>query len=62
MGRDRETDVSIKAIFLTTIYGRIKMIEEIKDKKSKKHIAHSILEALTDWFEITESRETDICI
>lgn len=33
------------------------MIEEIKDKKSKKHIAYSILEALTDWFEITESRE-----
>lgn len=33
------------------------MIEEIKDKQSKRHIAYSILEALTDWFEITESRE-----
>lgn len=33
------------------------MIEEIKDKQSKRHIACSILEALTDWFEITESRE-----
>ena len=33
------------------------MIEEIKDKQSKRHIARSILEALTDWFEITESRE-----
>lgn len=33
------------------------MIEEIKDKKSKSHIARSILEALTDWFGITESRE-----
>ena len=33
------------------------MIEEIKDKQSKRHIARSILEALTDWFEITEARE-----
>lgn len=33
------------------------MIEEIKDKQSKRHIARSILETLTDWFEITESRE-----
>ncbi len=33
------------------------MIEEIKDRQSKRHIARSILEALTDWFEITESRE-----
>lgn len=33
------------------------MIEEIKDKQLKRHIAHSILEALTDWFEITEARE-----
>ncbi len=33
------------------------MIEEIKDKQLKKHIARSILEALTDWFGITESRE-----
>lgn len=33
------------------------MIEEIKDKQSKIHIARSILEALTDWFGITESRE-----
>lgn len=33
------------------------MIEEIKDKQSKRHIARSILETLTDWFGITESRE-----
>ncbi len=33
------------------------MIEEIKDKQSKRHIARLILEALTDWFGITESRE-----
>ena len=39
------------------IYVRIKMIEEIKDKQLKRHIARSILETLTDWFGITESRE-----
>ncbi len=33
------------------------MIEEIKDKQSKRRIARSILESLTDWFGITESRE-----
>lgn len=33
------------------------MIEEIKDKQSKSQIARSILETLTDWFGITESRE-----
>lgn len=33
------------------------MIEEIKDKQAKKRIARSILEELTDWFGITESRE-----
>lgn len=33
------------------------MIEEIKDKRLKRQIARSILESLTDWFEITESRE-----
>lgn len=33
------------------------MLEEIKDKQSKRHIARSILEELTDWFEIAESRE-----
>ncbi len=33
------------------------MIEEIKDKQLKRHIARSILETLTDWFGITESRE-----
>lgn len=32
------------------------MIEEIKDKQSKSQIARSILETLTDWFGITESR------
>lgn len=33
------------------------MVEEIKDKQLKKHIARSILEALPDWFEIREARE-----
>lgn len=33
------------------------MLEEIKDKQSKRHIARSILEELVDWFEIAESRE-----
>ena len=33
------------------------MIVEIKDSKEKQAIARKILEALTDWFEIEESRE-----
>jgi GNAT superfamily N-acetyltransferase len=32
----------------------------IEDKEKKKEIARTILEALTDWFEIPESRETYI--
>lgn len=46
----------IKVLFLFTIYGRIKMIEEIKDKQSKRHIARSILEALPDWQEVTNMK------
>jgi hypothetical protein len=33
------------------------MIEQIKDADAKKSIARKILEALTDWFEVKESRE-----
>ncbi len=33
------------------------MIEQIKDADAKKAIARKILEALTDWFEVDESRE-----
>ena len=33
------------------------MIVEIKDSKEKQAIARKILEALTDWFEVEESRE-----
>ena len=33
------------------------MIVEITDSKEKQAIARSVLEALTDWFEIEESRE-----
>lgn len=33
------------------------MIEEIKDKQLKRQIARSILEELTDWSGIAESRE-----
>lgn len=33
------------------------MIEEIKDKHTKAYIARLVLEALTGWFEIKESRE-----
>ena len=33
------------------------MIVEIKDSKEKQAIARKVLEALTDWFEIEESRE-----
>lgn len=33
------------------------MIEQIKDADAKKAIARKILEALTDWFEVEESRE-----
>lgn len=32
------------------------MIEEIKDKQSKRHIARSILEALPDWQEVTNMK------
>lgn len=35
----------------------VNMIEEIKDKQSKAYISCSVLEALTGWFEIKESRE-----
>ncbi|MCR5599768.1 MAG: GNAT family N-acetyltransferase [Ruminococcus sp.] len=33
------------------------MIEQIKDKDTKKAISRKILEALHDWFEVDESRE-----
>ena len=33
------------------------MIVEIKDSKAKQTIARQILEALTEWFEVEESRE-----
>ena len=33
------------------------MIVEIKDSKEKQALARKILEALTDWFEVEESRE-----
>ena len=33
------------------------MIEQIKDMDLKRTIARRILEALTDWFEVEESRE-----
>ena len=33
------------------------MIVEIKDANKKRAIARKILEALTDWFEVEESRE-----
>ena len=33
------------------------MITEIRDKKEKQAIARQILEALTEWFEVEESRE-----
>ncbi len=33
------------------------MITEISDKKEKQAIARQILEALTEWFEVEESRE-----
>ena len=33
------------------------MVTEIKDKAKKKEISRNILEALTDWFEVEESRE-----
>ena len=33
------------------------MVKEITDKKEKQYIARSVLEALTDWFEVEESRE-----
>ena len=32
-------------------------IIEIKDDEKKKEISRTILEALTEWFEVTESRE-----
>ena len=33
------------------------MVKEITDKKEKQYIARTVLEALTDWFEVEESRE-----
>lgn len=33
------------------------MIEQIKDKNTKRTIARKVLEALHDWFEVDESRE-----
>ena len=36
------------------------MIVEIKDPKEKQAIARKVLEALTDWFEVEESREAYI--
>ena len=39
---------------------RIKrMIVEIKNSKEKQAISRKVLEALTDWFEVKESRETN---
>ena len=36
------------------------MIEQITDIKEKQSIARSVLEALTEWFEVEESRENYI--
>ena len=33
------------------------MIKQIEDKKEKQKIAREVLEALTEWFEVEESRE-----
>lgn len=33
------------------------MVTEIKDKAKKREISRNILEALTEWFEVEESRE-----
>ena len=33
------------------------MIVEIKDSNEKQSVARKVLEALTDWFEVKESRE-----
>ncbi len=33
------------------------MIEQIKDADTKKAVARKVLEALSDWFEVDESRE-----
>ena len=33
------------------------MIVEIKNSKEKQAISRKVLEALTDWFEVEESRE-----
>ena len=33
------------------------MIVQITDSKEKQAIARKVLEALTDWFEVEESRE-----
>ena len=33
------------------------MVEQITDKKLKTQIARTVLEALTEWFEVEESRE-----
>ena len=38
----------------------INMIEQITDIKEKQSIARSVLEALTEWFEVEESRENYI--
>ena len=35
-------------------------IEQIIDIKEKQSIARSVLEALTEWFEVEESRENYI--
>ena len=39
------------------VKGQRIMIVEIKDPNEKKAIARKVLEALTDWFGIEESRE-----
>lgn len=36
------------------------LIEQISDPEMKKAIARNVLEALTDWFEVEESRENYI--
>ncbi len=36
------------------------IVKEIKDPEEKARIARTVLEALRDWFEVTESRESYI--
>ena len=36
------------------------IVKEVTDKKEKQRIARSVLEALTEWFEVEETREAYI--